>query len=89
MNFHQLPSPPLPLLFGSAASDLGTACLPLHAAPEVRSGGAYRGMPADMWALGVTLYLFVFGEFPFKASGAALSCHRPPLRLGAVLPWRG
>ena len=32
----------------------------------MRSGAAYHGMPADMWALGVTLYFFLFGDLPFK-----------------------
>lgn len=35
----------------------------------MRSGGSYHGMPADMWALGVTLYSFVFGDVPFKVGG--------------------
>ncbi|KAL4443668.1 hypothetical protein ABPG75_011405 [Micractinium tetrahymenae] len=42
---------------------LGT---PAFMAPEVRSGNAYHGKPADMWALGVTLYVFLFGDLPFK-----------------------
>jgi serine/threonine protein kinase len=52
------------------------ACLPcpLPAAPEVRSGGAYRGKPADMWALGVTLYCFLFADLPFKASSPHACC---------------
>jgi len=40
----------------------------MHAAPEVRSGHAYHGKPADMWALGVTLFSFLFGDLPFKVS---------------------
>ena len=28
-------------------------------------------MPADMWALGITLYSFLFGDVPFKARGCA------------------
>jgi serine/threonine protein kinase len=48
-----------------------TACarmqpLSAAAAPEVCAGGAYHGRHADMWALGVSLYLFMYGEMPFK-----------------------
>jgi [calcium/calmodulin-dependent protein kinase] kinase len=50
---------------------LGT---PAFMAPEVRSGGAYRGKPADMWALGVTLYCFLFADLPFKASSPHACC---------------
>ena len=53
------------------------AC-PLHvpAAPEIRSGDPYHGRPADMWALGVTLYVFLFGDLPFKASLHSTIQHR-------------
>ncbi|GAB4817522.1 hypothetical protein N2152v2_004568 [Parachlorella kessleri] len=40
-------------------------------APEVCAGGAYHGRDADMWALGVSLFLFVYGELPFKADSIA------------------
>lgn len=39
---------------------------PALAAPEVCAGESYRGRQADIWALGVSLYLFIFGELPFK-----------------------
>lgn len=42
---------------------LGT---PAYLAPEVCAGESYRGRQADIWALGVSLYLFIFGELPFK-----------------------
>jgi len=32
----------------------------------VCAGESYRGRQADIWALGVSLYLFIFGELPFK-----------------------
>ena len=35
----------------------------------MRSGDAYHAKPADMWALGITLYCFVFGDLPFKVCG--------------------
>lgn len=44
---------------------------PRRAAPEVCAGEAYRGRQADMWALGVSLYLFIFGELPFRVSCTA------------------
>ena len=42
---------------------LGT---PAYLAPEVCAGKSYRGTQADVWALGCSLYLFCYGEMPFK-----------------------
>ncbi|PSC68038.1 Replication factor C subunit 5 [Micractinium conductrix] len=42
---------------------LGT---PAYLAPEICAGEAYHGRAADVWALGVSLYHFIFGELPFK-----------------------
>jgi len=42
---------------------LGT---PAFLAPEICAGEDYRGRPADIWALGVSLYSFIYGELPFK-----------------------
>lgn len=42
---------------------LGT---PAFLAPEICAGEDYRGRPADVWALGVSLYNFIFGELPFR-----------------------
>lgn len=42
---------------------LGT---PAFLAPEICAGEDYDGFAADIWALGVTLYLFIFGTLPFK-----------------------
>ena len=39
-----------------------TAGTPAFMAPEVCSGGAYQARLADVWALGVSLYMFVFGK---------------------------
>lgn len=47
-------------------SSVGT---PAFMAPEaLKSGQQYDGKPADIWALGVTLYCFVFGQLPFVDS---------------------
>lgn len=37
-------------------------------APEIAGKAPYHGEPADMWALGILLYLMLFGKFPFKAT---------------------
>eukprot|EP00803_Ostreobium_quekettii_P001747 evm.model.scf_722EXC.5 EVM.evm.TU.scf_722EXC.5 scf_722EXC:51151-58080(+) len=44
---------------------LGTRCF---FAPEMcdEGGAAYSGMKADIWALGVSLYMFIFGHCPFQ-----------------------
>ena len=39
-----------------------TAGTPAFMAPEMCSGGAYQARIADVWALGISLYMFVFGE---------------------------
>ena len=38
-----------------------TAGTPAFMAPEMCGGQAYQGRTADLWALGVCLYMFVFG----------------------------
>ncbi len=44
---------------------LGT---PAYLAPEICAGEEYDGFAADVWALGVTLYSFMFGKLPFEGS---------------------
>lgn len=39
---------------------------PSFMAPEIVSKVEYRGEPADVWALGVVLFVMVAGYFPFK-----------------------
>ncbi|CAA0811988.1 Serine/threonine-protein kinase GRIK2 [Striga hermonthica] len=38
---------------------------PVFTAPECCVGITYRGKAADTWAVGVTLYCFVLGKYPF------------------------
>ncbi|KDD74002.1 protein kinase, partial [Helicosporidium sp. ATCC 50920] len=44
---------------------------PAFLAPEICAGEDYRGRQADMWALGVSLYQFVYGQLPFEADSPA------------------
>ncbi|XP_047395347.1 sperm motility kinase 2A-like [Sciurus carolinensis] len=41
-----------------------------HHAPEIILKQEYEGPPADVWSLGVTLFLMLTGRRPFKASTA-------------------
>ncbi len=65
LPLHHWP-PPSCCLWVSASSPPPPLCPALPAAPEVCAGESYRGRQADIWALGVSLYLFIFGELPFK-----------------------
>lgn len=38
---------------------------PVFTAPECCLGSTYRGRAADTWAVGVTLYCLIFGQYPF------------------------
>jgi len=44
-------------------STSGTACF---LAPEMTTGEEFEGAPVDVWATGVTLYMFVFGTTPWR-----------------------
>ena len=50
---------------GSPRTVVGTA---LYVAPEVvlQDGGEYSGVAADIWSLGIILYLLTVGRFPFN-----------------------
>ena len=39
---------------------------PSYMAPEIVSKLEYSGPPADIWALGILLYVILCGKFPFK-----------------------
>ncbi|KAG2430768.1 hypothetical protein HYH02_013607 [Chlamydomonas schloesseri] len=47
-----------------AAPLRGLAGSPLFLAPEILKGSGY-GLPADMWALGVSMYMLLCGRLPF------------------------
>uniref|UniRef100_A0A061REP4 Calcium/calmodulin-dependent protein kinase kinase n=1 Tax=Tetraselmis sp. GSL018 TaxID=582737 RepID=A0A061REP4_9CHLO len=44
---------------------------PMFHAPEMTTGQPYNAYMADVWALGVTLYAFIFGEMPFDGKSIA------------------
>lgn len=48
-----------------ASKSTGT---PMFHAPEMTTGKAYNAYSADIWALGVTLYVFIFGVMPFDGN---------------------
>jgi tRNA A-37 threonylcarbamoyl transferase component Bud32 len=49
--------------------DCGT---PAYTAPEVVAGAGYSGFQADVWSLGVMLFVMVTGKVPFKDAGQSL-----------------
>jgi len=36
-----------------------------YAAPEILQGRTYDPLKADVWALGVVIYIFITGKMPF------------------------
>jgi serine/threonine protein kinase len=41
---------------------------PAYSPPESFEGNEYSGKKADIWALGVTMYVFLFGKLPFSGN---------------------
>lgn len=41
---------------------------PAYMAPEIVNKQEYHGKPADIWALGVLLYVLLYGKFPFNGN---------------------
>jgi serine/threonine protein kinase len=39
----------------------------MFSAPEMLTGEKFKGPPIDIWACGVTLYMFIYGRPPFQA----------------------
>jgi serine/threonine protein kinase len=52
----------------------GSASTPAFTAPEIinREHGEYHAKNADIWAMGVTLFVFAFGRLPFNADNSFL-----------------
>lgn len=46
-----------------------SAGTPAFLSPEACTAGQYKGIPSDVWAAGVTLYVMLFGRVPFSGSG--------------------
>ncbi|ETI47432.1 CAMKK/CAMKK-META protein kinase [Phytophthora nicotianae CJ01A1] len=44
-----------------------TAGTAIFMAPEMLTGDSFQGKPVDIWACGITLYMFVYGHPPFIA----------------------
>jgi serine/threonine protein kinase len=56
---------------------LTTPCGSVHyVAPEVIQGGAYDGLKADIWSLGIILYVLETGHLPWTTTNNVLLCQQ-------------
>jgi serine/threonine protein kinase len=55
-------------IFDQADTVTKTAGTPMFFAPEACDSAQCNGLPLDVWAMGVTLYCFLFGDLPFMGS---------------------
>ena len=52
--------------FAGDISFTSTGGSPMYASPEVVKGVEFKGRNADIWSMGVCLYLMIVGDFPFQ-----------------------
>jgi [calcium/calmodulin-dependent protein kinase] kinase len=56
------------MVFGSTQKLLDTAGTPAFMSPEICSGTAFSGQLADVWAVGATMFMLIYGRPPFVAA---------------------
>jgi len=61
-----------------------------YAAPEILQGRTYDPMKADVWALGVILYIFITGKMPFDETKvcSSFTCCLASLQNTECVDWR-
>jgi len=56
-------------------------------APEMLTGENFQGKPVDIWACGITLYMFVYGHPPFVAKTMTELYAKILVRLRCAFAW--